>query len=473
MKLNSISAISISIMLLLCTFMLNTGVSLTYAQTNGSAQYFAVIYAGSLTNSSGPSYLNIDGQEVNMGGGSEGAIFCYIPALNITAVAKTYAASEVYSPSDTFPYTVDNRLFVFTRYLIDQTSGDETASIDQVPLNGNGAAGPAITSQEFSFYEPVSFAIVGNSLYFQAGMWYNEFGGKWEGNQLKAVNLTSGAETQLLSACPSNFGRLLSAGGNLFTYEFANANITINQLDLGTGEIVQGADLTLPLAPNNEAFSDWCLSADQNAFYIAAQYSPDANSSPIIYLWSIPLTEFENGNVPNGPNYWFSSAQTITTQSTNETGVGLKGIDACEGSVLLNMGTYTILYDSNTASYTTILGGKEDVSILYGVTNPEANIPTPTASLSPSASSSSSSPASTNIVIGVVIAAVIVAAAVVFLMLQNRLKARAVPTTQKVQQQPNPTQAGLTMCPKCNNRVAYNASFCTNCGADLKPKNTQ
>jgi uncharacterized protein HemX len=137
------------------------------------------------------------------------------------------------------------------------------------------------------------------------------------------------------------------------------------------------------------------------------------------------------------------------------------------------MGTYTILYDSNTASYTTILGGKEDVSILYGVTNPEANIPTPTASLSPSASSSSSSPASTNIVIGVVIAAVIVAAAVVFLMLQNRLKARAVPTTQKVQQQPNPTQAGLTMCPKCNNRVAYNASFCTNCGADLKPKNTQ
>jgi ribosomal protein L40E len=41
---------------------------------------------------------------------------------------------------------------------------------------------------------------------------------------------------------------------------------------------------------------------------------------------------------------------------------------------------------------------------------------------------------------------------------------------QKLQQQPNPTEIGIVICPKCNNRAAYNANFCAKCGAELTPK---
>lgn len=112
---------------------------------------------------------------------------------------------------------------------------------------------------QFSFYEPSSYAIIGNRLYFQAGLYYDEFGGKWVGNQLDVVNLTSSAETQLMGGTndPENYGSFVLTGSNLFRDQFKNGNLTINQIDLDTGDISNGVQLVLPEAPYNGAFSNW------------------------------------------------------------------------------------------------------------------------------------------------------------------------------------------------------------------------
>lgn len=317
LKLNSVNAMCISIMLLLSSLMLVMGASSAHAQATNSTEYFAVYYQA--PTSSGSSYVTIGGQTIKIGQ-SNGATFCYIPDLNTTTlVPGSQYYSPSYSPNGIIPYTVDNRLFLIYEQLPQGGSNEQLfGSLTEVnPANG----ATLITIAGYDFYQPSSFAVVDKSLYFVSGYSWNAFRLDYEGGQLCVVNLTSNggtlSEKQLLtSSDPNNNGTLVSAGGNLFRYQFADGNLTIDQIDLGTGKIAKGAQLFMPASPQpstNATYSDWSFSADENTFYIAAVYTPGSNAtSPLIHLRTIPLKEFENNSIPNGPDnasgpeYWFN-----------------------------------------------------------------------------------------------------------------------------------------------------------------------
>lgn len=126
--------------------------------------------------------------------------------------------------------------------------------------------------------------------------------------------------------------------------------------------------------------------------------------------------------------------------------------EACDGNLLLNIDGSIILYNANTGNFQTIPGAMGGAQILDDATIPEAtptpppssSLPSPNSSSSPPGSnspghsssltnsSSNKSPPVTSIIIGAIVA-VVIAAAVVFLILQKRLKARALSTTPKFQ----------------------------------------
>jgi hypothetical protein len=357
------------IMLLLLTLILAASAGSTPARGAGSTQYFGIYYT--VSTGGGSSYVTVGGQTYEIG--SHGAAtFCYIPDLDVHFMLNgSQYYSYSYDPIDMFPYAVDDRLFLIYENLPQESNPGIENTWYYVADPTNGVVSPS--SAWFNFYYPFSFAIVGNSLYFQPSAYYDMFAGGWVGDQLMVVNLTSCKETQLLKQNdPDNYGTLISAGGNLFRYQFANENLTINQIDLDTGKIASGVQLFTPAAPNNGTFSDWSFSTDESGFYVAAKYVSAENTSEI-YLWDIPLTEFENGSIPNGPNsaggpdYWFSTAETIPL---NDTSIAFGGIDACKGDLLLKFGNFTILYDTNANTYNTILGEKDNAQLFYGTTNP-------------------------------------------------------------------------------------------------------
>jgi hypothetical protein len=380
-------------MLLLPSLMLVTGASSVHAQATEPAKYFAIYYT---VTSSQTSKVYAGDQIFYLKEGS-GLTMCYIPALNITTcVAGSEYTSPDWAPGETFPYTVDNRLFLIDRDLPESMApGQESTSFTE--LNPANCTSQTSTSgyrysPVFNCYSPTSFEVVNDNLYFQSMWWVDMFSSKHRGMELSVVNLTSGSEKQLLTANdPDNYGTLISAGGNLFRYVFNNENLTINQIDLDTGKIARGIQLLMPASPQpstNESFRDWFFSADENTFYIAAARSPgpDTNYTQI-WLCTIPLTEFENNSIPNGPDsatgpdYWFNVNQVVLPVNAS---FRLWGTDACAGVVLLKIANaFIILYDSNTGTYITIPGAKDNACILYGATNPEP-IPSPSSSSSPS-----------------------------------------------------------------------------------------
>jgi hypothetical protein len=381
--------------------MLVTGAGSAYAQATGPAKYFAIYY----------TVTSNDIQKIYAGGNvyylkqGHGLTMCYIPDLNSTTfVAGSEYDSPTWAPTAIIPYTVDNRLFLFYEEPPNPDISSEIGTETTYCWEVNPANCTTQTStlgyphgMPFNFYCWGNFAVVDNSLYFVEGNWFDMFLSRWVGGDLRVVNLTSGAETQLLAGNnvgapgdPDNYGNLVSAGGNLFRYDFSNETLTINQIDLDTGKIAKGVQLLMPASPQpstNAAYRDWSFSADENTFYIAAAYSPgpDANYTQI-WLCTIPLTEFENNSIPNGPDsatgpdYWFNVNAVVLPLNAS---FRLWGTGACAGVVLLKIARgFIILYDSNTGTYITIPGAKDNACILYGATNPEP-IPSPSSSPPP------------------------------------------------------------------------------------------
>jgi hypothetical protein len=343
--------------------MLGICVSSVSAQTSESQTHFGIYYQ---VTSGGSSYVNAGGETYNIGG-SGGATFCYIPDLNTTSmVPNSKYVSFSYSPVDMYPYTVDDRLFlVYDEMPQSSSPGQESVTFTEI----NPASGTEIAATTpFSFYETSSYAVVGNSLYFQPGLYYDMFHGKWVGQQLMMVNLDTSKEVQLLAqGDPDNYGTLVSAAGSLFRYQFKNAQLTINQIDLGTGKIAKGVQLGTPSAPNNMTFSQWHFAVDENSFYVVAQYSPNGASTPELYLWTIPRLEFDSGTIPNGPSdYWFNAPTTESVTPQPFPPINLIGVQACHGKLLLNLKGSTMLYDTSTGQYSTIPGAMSGAQVLYG-----------------------------------------------------------------------------------------------------------
>jgi hypothetical protein len=379
----------------IATIAFQTGRSVEAA---GPAKYFAIYYT---TTSGSTSYVNGGGQEIAIKSGTTVAL-SYIPAINKT-IYVGQSTSTSYSTSYFSVYTAGDSLFLITRSVI-SSEGDETADFGETNL----ATGQRSSTPQVWFFEPQTFAVVNNMLYFQSGTWYNMFTGKWSGGGLYLANLTvfGGKEKLLLNPSdPDNYGHLVSTGGNLFRYLFISAQSTVgnsilsctnpkegdcwlvvNQIDLATGRIMKDQLVPLPRPSSNGTFSSWALSADANAIYLAALTTPSGNSSAEqTWQWSIPLTEFENSNLTTvlGTSAAWANGE-VSDWSQLVQPVRLLGIQACEGDLLLNMGGSLLLQNLSTGSFTVIPGTKPGAQLLYGATAPASVTTNTTASASTS-----------------------------------------------------------------------------------------
>jgi len=381
------------------------------AEATAPAKYFAIYYVA--TPSSGTSYVNANGQEYAIQGSTTTAL-AYIPALNKT-IWIGQSSSESYSQSFFDVYAESNRVFLMTTWMVNH-EGQETLDIADVNVtNGQYTNTKDVT---LWFFEPVSFAIVNDGLYFVPGDWYNMFAGRWEGGGLYLANLTTTKEKQLLDTTdPNEYGTLVSAGGNLFRYQFMGSTYTakngtaytcpqysqygdceviINQVDLSTGRITRGFWIGLPQHVNG-AFSDWAFTADANTIYLVAQTGPSENSTTVgIWEWTIPITEFENGNLATTlvSNHWWinSSYANMVNYTQPVQPARLLSVQACNGDLLLNMDGSLLLQDMSTGNVTIIPAGKNDAYLVYGAMAPALATSTTTTATT---SSSNSTPTTT------------------------------------------------------------------------------
>jgi hypothetical protein len=401
------------------------------AKAAGPAKYFAIYYIATV--SSGTSYLTVEGNPITVTGGTTGA-FAYIPALNTTLLAGT-SLSVSYAQSYYSVYTENDRLFLVERNV--WGTNNEVANINETDL----ANGQSSRFQGFWFYEPNPWAVVGDGLYFVPGLCSTMVSSAFACGTLVFANLTTGAERQLLYPAvsvtfpyhedPDNYGAMVSAGGNLFRYQFVSTKfavgnttytctnpqqgdceLLVNQIDLNTGKIARGADLSLPSGTYfNGTFSNWSFSANESAFYIAAMYSPNGSGThpasfeqtASVWVWALPFTEFETGSIPNGPsNYWFDSVSAFVPIPSTQP-ASLTGIQASHDDLLLNMQGSLVLYtmppstcttfQSCTGNSTEIPGSKPGAQLAYGATAP-AQHATSTASTTTGAVSQSTAQSS-------------------------------------------------------------------------------
>ena len=412
------------------------------ARASSDGKFFAVCYAASGNTTT--SYTDLGGEGGVTISSTGGAVFCYVPETHSTLLVPGSEYTDIsYAPNYNIPYTVDDRLFVVTMWPNNDNPGTGTAAFLERNISDGRTVPPGqpLHASGFWFYDPYSYAVLGNTLYFEPGIWYNPLISQdFIGKGLYAVQLSPnkyGKENELVYPGEKNDsvlgdpGTLYSAGGNLYRYAFLDHNSTwskcdqacflvIYQLNATTGEYTRDTQLALPAAPFNGTFRDWSFAADANRFYVAAAFDPRGNgnsSNPWdtynVWVWTIPLSEFQSGTITVFSNnssipYWASRISTFIPYPpsvwSTESALIPTHLQVTNGDVLLQLPGYNVLYSmppescstlqTCTGNYT-VLPAKllnKGLSLIFGAASPNsASNQTSTSSTSVTNSSETSS----------------------------------------------------------------------------------